>query len=88
MKHEILGMPADVVLRVPSVKLLGDSLTEVNNHKGLREYDSKVIKIITNIGDLYVEGRNLDIKEITNEYIRIEGKITKIAYNGGSDCGR
>ena len=80
MKGDIFGIPAEAVSGIPAVRLLGNELTEIINHKGLRRCTENEICIITKIGDLSVKGFELVIKEINGDGIRIEGKVQGICY--------
>ncbi len=80
MKSEILGIPADAIFGVPSIRILGDMTIDIVNYKGLKSCCPEEIRLNTKIGDLIVGGNGLGIIEINSEGIRIEGKINKIAY--------
>lgn len=80
MKGDIFGIPAEAVSGVPAIRLMGNELTEVINHKGLRRCTEEEICIITKIGDVCVRGAELIIKEINSDGIRIEGKVSCICY--------
>ncbi len=80
MKGDIFGIPAEAVSGIPAVRLLGNELTEIINHKGLRRCTEEEICILTKIGDISVKGSELVIKEINSDGIRIEGKVNCICY--------
>lgn len=80
MKGDIFGIPAEAVSGIPAVRLLGNELTEIINHKGLRRCTEEEICILTKIGDISVKGCELVIKEINSDGIRIEGKVNCICY--------
>lgn len=80
MKGEIFGLPADSVLGIPSIRVVGDSSIIVTNYGNLRSCSPCGIVLKTKIGELLVSGEALGISEINPEGIRIEGKISKIIY--------
>lgn len=77
---EFLGMPADVIGNIPSVRVVGKSTTEIVNHRGLRSFNDTEIQISTKVGLLLIEGCGLAITGISAECIRIQGDIRKISY--------
>ena len=80
MKSELFGLPADSVLGIPSVRIVGDSSILVTNYGSLRGCSPCGIVLSTKIGELIVSGEALGISEINSEGIKIEGKISKIIY--------
>lgn len=80
MKNEIFGLPADCILGIPSIRIVGDAAIEISNYGGLRTCSPVEIVLKTKIGDLAVKGEALGISEINSDGIRIEGKIYKIIY--------
>ena len=80
MKGEIFGLPADGILGIPSIRIVGESSIIVTNYGGLRACSPSEIVLNTKIGELIVSGEALGISEINVEGIRIEGKIYKIIY--------
>ncbi|MBQ8164208.1 MAG: YabP/YqfC family sporulation protein [Clostridia bacterium] len=80
MKSEIFGLPADSVLGIPSIRVVGDAAIEVMNYGGLRSCSPVEIVLNTKIGELVVSGEALGISEINSDGIKIEGKIYKIIY--------
>lgn len=80
MKSEIFGLPADSILGIPSIRVVGDSAIEIVNYGGLRSCSPAQIVLNTKIGELLVCGEALGISEINSEGIKIEGKIYKIIY--------
>lgn len=80
MKGEIFGLPADCILGIPSIRIVGDAAIEISNYGGLRTCSPAEIILNTKIGELSVRGEALGIAEINSEGIRIEGKIYKIIY--------
>lgn len=80
MKNEIAGLPAEFILGLPSMSLVGNIKIEILNHRGLKNYSDKKVLIYTRIGDLVIDGDKLLIKEISLENIKIEGNISAVSF--------
>lgn len=80
MKNEVFGIPADGIMGIPSIRIVGDYAIEITNYGGLRACSPSEIVLNTKIGELVISGDSLGISEINVEGIRIEGKIYKIIY--------
>lgn len=70
-----LDMPRDVIYNLPLLTLIGDSEIHIENHKGIIEYGSEILRLNTNIGIIKIYGKNITIKEISKEEIMINGEI-------------
>ena len=75
---EMLELPKEVNLDVPFFSILGNEEVTIENYKTMLEYSENVVKVNTAKGVIKIEGRNLQIKEITGEDIKISGIVTKI----------
>jgi len=80
MKHEIAGLPAEFILGLPNISLIGNNKIDIINHRGLKNYSEKKVVISSKIGDLNIEGDKLLIKEISSENIKIEGNISAVSF--------
>ena len=73
MKGDIFGIPAEAVSGIPAVRLLGNELTEIINHKGLRRCTEEEICILTKIGDISVKEELADkVYEVMKGVMEIE----------------
>ncbi len=75
-----LKLPSDMLAGAPIVSVLGRSEVCVENYKGILEYNNSLIKILTKIGRIHIEGKNLNISYFTNEEMKITGMIHNIHY--------
>ncbi|WP_213975248.1 sporulation protein YqfC [Tepidanaerobacter acetatoxydans] len=75
---DALDLPQDVILNVPKVILTGRIAAFIENHKGIIQYNSELVKINTSIGVVCIKGAGLLIKTIIADEITVEGKITAI----------
>lgn len=75
---EKLEMPKDVILDIPKIIMTGNIQVNIENHKGIIEYNSYAIRVNSSIGILTVTGTDLNIKNIVTEEIVISGDIESI----------
>lgn len=75
-----LKLPLDLVEGAPIVTAFGKHEVCIENYKGILEYNDTFIKILTKVGNLYVEGNHLTISYFSNEEMKIKGTIQKICY--------
>ncbi len=80
LSTDYTSISSDLLSGMPSVRLIGNTVTEIVNHKGLKEYSEEMVSVNTKIGVLYIEGSHLLIKEISAEGLRLEGRVKRIAY--------
>ncbi|NLZ53890.1 MAG: sporulation protein YqfC [Thermoanaerobacteraceae bacterium] len=78
---DALDLPQDIILNVPRVIVTGKIAVFIENHKGIIEYNSELVKINTSIGIVCVKGEDLLIKTIVTDEITVEGKITAIEFD-------
>jgi sporulation protein YqfC len=77
---DLLELPRDIVLDLPKITLIGNLQLYIENHKGIIEYSSKMVRINTRAGILVVSGSKLVIKAIVVEEIIITGEIDRIEF--------
>lgn len=83
IKHKlatILDLPKEVILQFPLISLIGNEEIVIQNHRGLIQYTSDIIRLKTIISIIKIEGKNLIIKKITSETIEIKGIVTSLTY--------
>ncbi|MDF2588357.1 MAG: hypothetical protein K0S41_2198 [Anaerocolumna sp.] len=75
-----LKLPSDILAGAPIITALGRNEVCVENYKGILEYNNNIIKILTKIGRVNIEGKNLVIQYFTNDEMKITGMIYSINY--------
>ena len=65
---------------LPSIRIDGSSSVQIYNHKGVKTISDKLIEVISSIGIVSIDGKDLQIMEICGEYVSVNGKISKIYY--------
>ena len=71
-------MPKEVYSNVPKVIITGFDELIVENFKGILEYEEYYVRINTHIGIINVNGYGLDLENMTNDDIKVKGKIESI----------
>lgn len=75
-----LELPKEVTLNIPIIKVTGKNDIYIENHKGIVEYSSEILRVNSEIGIIKMIGKNLYIKEINKEEIFIIGDIYTIEF--------
>lgn len=75
---KILEIPEEVYTNVPKITITGFSEIILENYKGILEYEEFFASISTHIGIVNINGYNLNLEKMTNDDIKITGKIESI----------
>lgn len=71
----ILEMPKEVYSEVPKIIITGFDEMIIENFKGILEYEEFFVRINTHIGIININGFNLNLENMTNDDIKVTGKI-------------
>lgn len=77
---DLLELPRDIVLDLPKITFVGNLQLYIENHKGIIEYSTGLIRINTKSGILVVTGSDLSIRTIVVEEIIVVGRIDKVEF--------
>lgn len=77
---EALELPKEVVLNLPLISIIGREEFCIENYKGIIEYSEEKIRINTASGILKIEGKNLNLRNITSESLTITGGMFKFEF--------
>lgn len=75
---EILEVPREISSDDPKITIIGFNEMLIENYKGILEYEEFYIKINTNIGNININGFNLELEQVTEDDISVKGKIESI----------
>lgn len=78
--NEILDLPKEVGTNIPKITMLGFNEMLIENYKGILEYEEFFIRICTYIGNVNINGFELKLNQITDEDIKITGRIENIDF--------
>lgn len=76
--NEILEIPKEVYSNIPNFIITGFEELIIENYKGILEYEDYYIRINTHIGLINIHGINLKLEKMTEDNIKIIGKIESI----------
>lgn len=72
---KLLELPQEVYSNVPKIIITGFDEMIVENFKGILEYEEFFVRINTYIGIININGYNLNLENMTDDDIKITGKI-------------
>lgn len=75
---KILEMPPEVCTNAPKLTIIGFDEVILENYKGILEYEEFFASISTYAGVVNINGFNLNLEKMTNDDIKITGKIENI----------
>lgn len=68
-------MPKEICSDVPKIIITGFDEMIIENFKGILEYEEFFVRVNTHIGIININGFNLNLENITNDDIKVTGKI-------------
>lgn len=83
---EALELPAEVALGAAKLTLIGRGQLGVVNHRGVSVYESGLIAFRTSEGLVRVEGQELMLSELNEEYLCIRGQIRALRWGEAADA--
>ncbi len=75
---KLLEIPEEVYSNVPKITIVGFNEIVLENYKGILEYEEFFASISTHIGVININGYNINLEKMTNDDIKITGKIESI----------
>lgn len=78
--NEILELPKEVMYKVPKITIIGFEEIYIENYKGILEYEDFFVRINTEIGNININGFNLCLNEMTDDNLKIKGRIENIDF--------
>lgn len=79
---DYLELPGDIMLDLPKIILVGDQQVFIENHRGIQEYNPKLVKVLVNDKVIEVTGENLTLRNILPDEICVEGQIASVSFLG------
>ena len=74
----ILEMPQEVYTDMPKITITGFNEMIIENFKGILEYEDYYIRINTSLGIVNINGYELKLENMTNDDIKVNGKVESI----------
>ncbi len=75
---KILELPKEVCSNIPKLTITGFDEIIIENFKGILEYEEFFVRINTYIGIINVNGYGLKLENMTEDDIKVTGKIESI----------
>ena len=75
---KILELPKEVYSNIPKIIITGFDEMIIENFKGILEYEEFFVRINTHIGIVSINGYELNLENMTDDDIKITGKIESI----------
>lgn len=72
---KILELPKEIYSNIPKISILGFDEMVIENYKGILEYEEFFVRISTYIGIVNINGYNLKLENMTDDDIKVTGKI-------------
>ena len=76
--NQALDMPKEIYTKDPKLTIIGFKEIIIENYKGILEYEENFVKIETHIGNVNIDGIDLNLSKMTEDNLKITGKITAI----------
>ena len=75
---KILEIPEEIYTNTPKITITGFNEIILENYKGILEYEEFFASISTYIGIININGYNINLEKMTNDDIKITGKIESV----------
>lgn len=79
-----LELPADILAGIPKMEITGFQEFSIEAHKGILEYEKDQIGIETDLGKVYILGKNLTIKLMNRHRLTIKGSLSSVRMGDSS----
>jgi len=76
--NRFLELPKEINNKIPKITIIDFNDVLIENYKGILEYEEFFVKINTHLGDININGFNLELKQMTEEDIVVKGIINSI----------
>lgn len=75
-----MDLPADVMMDLPRITMIGQIHIYIENHRGLLAFKDNEVRLLLKQGQLLIKGESFVIKTILPEEILLEGKIDQVLF--------
>ena len=76
----LLELPDELISNEPKITIMALNKCLIENYKSILEYQEFYIRLSTYIGIININGFNMQLNEMTNDDLLIEGKIESIDF--------
>lgn len=75
-----LDLPLDIMCDVPRTEILGRTSVNIENFRGILDYNENCVKVNTTVGILKIDGDGLFIESITDEGLTVKGSVIRLEF--------
>ncbi|WP_416827274.1 sporulation protein YqfC [Ectobacillus polymachus] len=75
-----MDLPADVLMDLPRITLIGQIHIYIENHRGLLLFSDKEVRLLLKKGQLLIKGNSFVIKTILPEEMLLEGMVEQVLF--------
>ena len=77
---KLLEIPTEVYTNQPKIIIIGFDELIIENFKGILEYEEYYVRIKTYIGIINLNGYGFNLENMSNDDIKVKGKIESIEF--------
>ncbi len=77
---EALELPKEILLNLPLIYLVGREEVTIENYRGILEYSEEVVRVGTAAGVLWLQGKNLCLKQLSAECMVVTGTVESLKF--------
>ncbi len=77
---EKIKLSSDILAGAPIITVIGQSELSIENYKGIIEYTGDLLRIQTKTGRIHIEGKNMIIRNYSEDAMKVSGVISLIQY--------
>jgi sporulation protein YqfC len=78
---DFFELPKELLFNLPRITLIGNVQLYLENHKGIIEYSSDLLRLKVQDGEIIIKGKNLTIKNFFGKEVFVEGNISSLEYH-------
>lgn len=75
-----LEIPREILTNVQKIIITGNGMVRIESIQGIEEYSSEKISVKVKDGICSVSGENLNIDEITDEFVLLKGRVKTVEF--------
>lgn len=79
----IISGAEEIILDTFKITTIGNERINVRNYKLIEEYTDSLITLAVTKGNIKIYGKGLEIKNISDSELNIEGRMDEIKFTGG-----
>lgn len=78
--NDFLDIPNSFIGKVPQISIVGFEEVLIENYNSILEYENFFVRVNTHIGNININGFNLNLTQINEFDILVKGKISSLDF--------